>query len=417
VASSLKKREKNYISPIVGAPFVLDAKKNQQKLTIKGASSLSTGAVAATAAPSVNEAVFTSIEANGATSVFRSQITYTNNADRLTIVNNGKTYTIKQMLSQGYRWEKEVNVTRPRRFLKFLGDVDVRKEVYYTRYGARIRIHKLSNIVDGEPQTVKHTSTHLAYVADGKCYAMKPLELFESLRIKADQIEEIDRTMVPVYEISLGKNMYRINKAQVDRIVLNNVWVREVRDKLAEELFLELEWDGDTRIAVLSLREYFALPTPSTTITSNYGWRTPPTEGASSNHTGIDIGAVKPGVEGDPLYSVMDGTVTFADSNGGYGNTVKIVGDGYYDGKEVTVRVNYSHIQRNMLVNANDSVLKGQMIATMGNTGTSTGAHLHIDFEISYDGGEKYQYVNPRDAYTNSGTLAVNPNAKLTPGL
>ncbi|EGL83107.1 Peptidase M23 [Caldalkalibacillus thermarum TA2.A1] len=84
---------------------------------------------------------------------------------------------------------------------------------------------------------------------------------------------------------------------------------------------------------------------------------------------------------GRPIYATADGTVTFAGSNGGYGNQVHIDhGNGYL--------TSYSHLQT-IKVNQGDQVKKGDMIGKMGSTGCSTGVHLH--YEIHLNG----QPINP----------------------
>ncbi len=89
-------------------------------------------------------------------------------------------------------------------------------------------------------------------------------------------------------------------------------------------------------------------------------------------HAGIDIAA---GV-GAPVYATAAGTVKSAGPEGGYGRAVRIVhGDG-------TVTV-YGHMSR-LLVSTGQRVAAGEQIGKEGNTGQSTGPHLH--FEVRVDG-------------------------------
>ena len=102
-----------------------------------------------------------------------------------------------------------------------------------------------------------------------------------------------------------------------------------------------------------------------------------------SQHEGIDIG-----VEiGTPVYAVQAGTVTLAGidgDNGAYGNTVVIA---HTD----AISTRYAH-NSELLVKVGDKVAKGQMIAKSGNTGRSTGPHLH--FEFVYNGQRQYDVQN-----------------------
>ena len=112
-------------------------------------------------------------------------------------------------------------------------------------------------------------------------------------------------------------------------------------------------------------------PTTSTTITSNFGLRTSPTAGASSNHQGIDIGVP----EGSDVYACEDGTVKTAtfDSSAGYYIEIDH-GNGYVS--------RYLH-NSSFNVSVGDQVKKGQVIAFSGNTGTSTGPHCHFEIRIN----------------------------------
>lgn len=105
-------------------------------------------------------------------------------------------------------------------------------------------------------------------------------------------------------------------------------------------------------------------------ITSRFGYRRLRING-SNNHTGLDID----GSTGDVVVAASAGVVTFSGWHGGYGNTVVIEQDNttYY----------YAHAS-DLLVGEGEVVTAGQPIATVGNTGASTGSHLH--FEIRIDG-------------------------------
>lgn len=106
------------------------------------------------------------------------------------------------------------------------------------------------------------------------------------------------------------------------------------------------------------------------TVTSGYGPRTP-TEIISANHAGLDIGAN----EGTEIVASMEGTVELVSSYGDYGNHVKIT-----NGEVSTM---YAHC-KDIYVNQGDYISQGQVIATVGNTGRTTGPHLH--FEIARSG-------------------------------
>lgn len=121
----------------------------------------------------------------------------------------------------------------------------------------------------------------------------------------------------------------------------------------------------------------FKWPTPSTRITSPWG----DMEDRSSPHKGVDIGALKRGVSGDPVYAAYDGTVVTSTYSSSAGNWIWINhGDGL-----MTV---YMHCSK-LLVGVGTKVSKGDTIALMGTTGNSSGVHLH--FGVRLNGN----YVNP----------------------
>ncbi len=112
-------------------------------------------------------------------------------------------------------------------------------------------------------------------------------------------------------------------------------------------------------------------------VTSDYGWRMHPIFEDQRFHTGIDI-AAPPGTE---ILAVVDGVVSTSESLGGYGLTVII---DHSNGLSTV----YAHASK-LLVPAGQRVRAGEVIALVGNTGFSTGPHLH--FEVR----ENNDHVNP----------------------
>ena len=111
-------------------------------------------------------------------------------------------------------------------------------------------------------------------------------------------------------------------------------------------------------------------------VSSYYGYRKNPATGNEEFHRGVDIAVPT----GTTVYAAHDGTVTAAAYDSHYGNYVAIEIDGY--------TTKYAHMD-SISVGAGQEVEKGAVIGTTGNTGSSTGSHLHI--ECLYDG----EYYNP----------------------
>ena len=106
------------------------------------------------------------------------------------------------------------------------------------------------------------------------------------------------------------------------------------------------------------------------TLTSPFGYRTHPIRGTRDFHEGVDIGVPI----GTPVHAAMAGIVTRAGPLGGYGHTVVIDhGNGY--------STLYAHLSQ-ILVARGDLVGSGQVIAKSGNSGFSTGPHLHFELRL-----------------------------------
>lgn len=118
-------------------------------------------------------------------------------------------------------------------------------------------------------------------------------------------------------------------------------------------------------------------PCSYTSITSPFGYRTPPTGGASTYHQGVDLDTGT----GWPVVAAKAGTVTIAGWGKAAGNYVQI---NHHDGFSSI----YMHLS-SIGVRVGQNVSAGQYIGATGSTGVSTGDHLH--FGISLNG----VYVNP----------------------
>lgn len=110
-------------------------------------------------------------------------------------------------------------------------------------------------------------------------------------------------------------------------------------------------------------------PIPGARLTSDFGPRD--VEIGSKNHKGLDFGV---GI-GTPVKASHDGMVVLAQSVSGYGNAIYIDrGDG--------MQTRYAHLSR-FKVQKGDRVVAGQDIADSGNTGRSSGPHLHFEVRIN----------------------------------
>lgn len=120
-------------------------------------------------------------------------------------------------------------------------------------------------------------------------------------------------------------------------------------------------------------------PVQSGWLSSIFGYRTDPITGKREFHEGLDFS----GKPGTPISAVATGIVTWSGPRFGYGNLVEI----NHGSGNIT---RYAHNAKN-LVNVGDKVEKGEVIAIMGNSGRSTGTHVH--FEMLKNGVQ----VNPKN--------------------
>lgn len=117
-------------------------------------------------------------------------------------------------------------------------------------------------------------------------------------------------------------------------------------------------------------------------LSSGFGARSAPTKGASTNHKGVDW-AVPIGTS---VSASNAGTVAFAGWASGYGYAVYI---NHADGRQTR----YGHLSK-VLVKTGQSVSQGERIALSGNTGRSTGPHLHFEIRIGGSAVNPLKYLN-----------------------
>lgn len=137
---------------------------------------------------------------------------------------------------------------------------------------------------------------------------------------------------------------------------------------------------------------------PDTRITSQFGGRVHPIAGVQKDHKGIDFGT---GMNAD-IFSTADGIVSFAGQQNGYGNVVII-------DHSFGIQSFYAHLD-SYSVKTREFVKKGQIVAKSGNTGNSTGPHLH--YEIRFYGTQldpmnfiKWNEENFEYLFKNEGSI------------
>lgn len=201
--------------------------------------------------------------------------------------------------------------------------------------------------------------------------------------IEREQVEKIQNLANNAYDtasqISEIMEAAGLPAPQVEASGIGGPYIRandpSAFDASIDELDAALTQLDTVRESALSMP--VSVPAPGAQITSRYGKRKDPFLGRLAFHSGIDFRTRT----GTPVRASGSGTVVRAGRAGGYGNMVEID-----HGHGLTTR--YAHLSK-ILVKKGDRVVAGATIAKSGNSGRSTGPHLH--YEIRRNG----KAINP----------------------
>lgn len=194
------------------------------------------------------------------------------------------------------------------------------------------------------------------------------------LTVVTTEKKEVVEDIVAEVEIKYDDSKFKTEKevkvegsnGQIQKTVLqkkhNGVLVEEdiVEEKVVKEPVTKVVVQGTKEVPRTVATGSFMMPTRGR-ITSGFGRRW------GRMHRGLDIAAS----HGTAIKAADGGTVSFAGWNGSYGNMIEIDhGNGY--------KTRYAHCSK-LVVSKGTKVAKGDHIANVGNTGRSTGAHLHLE--------------------------------------
>ena len=240
---------------------------------------------------------------------------------------------------------------------------------YFTSHG------QLEHRLHDSEKTVEEQKSQLLNLANKLKALEKDLarirDFDSKLRVMINLDEEIDTDSVggqarsdfsdsylPVYRQELlARNMHGFLET-----LSTEVQLEEVRQ---EELLEAFEHNLDLLSATPTI-----WPTEGW-VTSPFGRRISPFTGQSEFHQGIDIS----GKVGTPIYAPATGVVTFTGVDGGFGKTIVLK-----HGSGIVTR--YCHLHR-VSVDADQEVQRGELIGYLGNTGRSTGPHLHYEVRLN----------------------------------
>ena len=145
-------------------------------------------------------------------------------------------------------------------------------------------------------------------------------------------------------------------------------------------------------------------PVVDVSLGSGFGWRIDPIAGSSALHTGLDF----PAEPGTPIFAAAGGVVVAQEFHPQYGNMLEID-----HGNDLITR--YGHSSR-VFVKKGDLVKRGQKIAAVGNTGRSTGPHLHFEVLVQGVPQDPQKFLNAGRQVAAAPAAQVRlPVPQLTP--
>lgn len=167
-----------------------------------------------------------------------------------------------------------------------------------------------------------------------------------------------------------------INNAENTLITDGNQNILEVQNVTNENNNTQNDYENtissinEMEIDISNLKAAYKFINPlQGTVSSGFGARQSKYQNVTGYHTGIDIAADL----GTPIVASMEGIVELVSSEGDYGKHVKIRCNNVY--------TLYAHCSK-IFVKEGQIVARGQKIANVGNTGNSTGPHLHFEIRV-----------------------------------
>ncbi len=203
--------------------------------------------------------------------------------------------------------------------------------------------------------------------------AIKKLSYFK------DKCEKITQSGMEYIENILSKDLDENKKTSVKALAMEDDTVDDKKAKIKPET------ENIEPIQESGAEQGFTWPVNNGEITSNFGDRTHPINGVESKHMGLDIGAN----HGDTVVSCGKGIVSEAGYDDNLGNYVKV------KHSESIISV-YGHMSK-ISVKPDEEVDSTIKIGEVGETGTATGPHLHLEVRVNGVCMNPLDYLLPYD--------------------
>lgn len=214
-------------------------------------------------------------------------------------------------------------------------------------------------------------------------------KLVDQLEVEQAKLHEEKEVLETEYDEILNLSQETQNKIVAEQKRLAEVArkaAEEKKRKEAEERKRQQAASGGSSTVIPNVSSGSWTKPASGRFTSGYGTRTHPIYGGTRTHYGVDIA----NSIGTPVISAADGVVSYASPLSTYGNVIMVTHS--IDGQTFTSL--YAHLN-SINVGVGQVVSKGQIIGALGNTGNSTGPHLHFEIHVGNWEGMTKNSVNP----------------------
>lgn len=248
-------------------------------------------------------------------------------------------------------------------------------------------------------------------------------ERFNWRRVVSDPAENIRATVATIKSLRISLCNNQNSEECLDKIVAAYIAGEPAIRRALDEVESDNIWDAlgyiggrarlSTMLHIKKVMSYYWVlkngvvwPTVDRDINSYYGDTR--TNGYRTRiHRGIDIAPISAGVAGDPVLAIGNGVVVAAGNSGGSeGFYVKV----RHGRTKIGFHSLYLHGRKgSIVVRTGQRIRRGEKLMLMGNTGRSTGVHLHLATLIEYRFGdrEESQYLDPLDFYRRHGRREV----------
>ncbi len=220
----------------------------------------------------------------------------------------------------------------------------------------------------------------------------KGMEINLALQNRARLLANLDPISEDVWQAGIGGPEPAVVEKELRATDLIFSRIKKDLDRILRQTKLQKDSYGEL-LEILQKETEIRDCTPSIKplkggfLSSRFGRRMDPYTGRIAFHGGVDFFART----GTPVISTADGTVTMAKNEGGMGLMVEINhGNGF--------KTRYGHLS-SILVKRGQSIKRGETIGLVGNTGRSTGPHLHYEVQFRNDLRNPLDYIIPDDVY------------------